>query len=243
MRCFFESVIFVFIFLFLNCSLPPYSQDKIIKKSKQILADSGDYYLEKWLVREKRVSLDTLVKICAPNIGQYDSVRNALFTCLSEITDTTILKLMGVKVISGNPIEKLTASAYIYKYYGVKMTLSQDVPLASSLLLFNSTANNLSKISNSQIYANVEQRSEIAKTFPQTENLYREFILNQELSPNVRIWFVRSLLEHDDREMVMTFLLGIEAELSKNDSVYEFIEETIYAIMNRGTKGAWIVSD
>jgi hypothetical protein len=243
MKNFFVLVAFVFIFLLINCSLPPYSQDKIMKKSKQMLVDSGEYYLEKWLIRDKRVSFDTLTKICAPNISQYDSIRNAIFTCLFEITDTVVLKLMGVKVISGNPIEKLTASAYIYKYYGIKMALGQDVPLASSLLLFHSMADNLSKSGNPKLYANIEQRSEIAKTFPKTENLYREFILNQKLLPNVRIWFVESLLENGDREMVTTFLLGIEAELNEDDAIYETVKETIYTLMNNGIKGDWMAID
>jgi hypothetical protein len=236
-------IVFVLAFLLINCSLPPYSQNRIMRKSKQMLSDSGDYYLGKWLVRDKRVSFDTLVKICTPNISQYDSIRNVIFVCLSEITDTTILELMGVKVVSGNPIEKLIASAYIYKYYGIKMALGQDAPLASLLLLFYSTADDLSKKSNSHIFTNVEFRSEIAKTFPQTENLYREFILNQEIAPNIRIWFVESLLENSDREIVATFLLGIEVEISEDDPILETVRETIYTTMNHGTKGDWIAVD
>jgi hypothetical protein len=243
MKFFLSFAVFILMLLHISCSYQYYSQDKIMKKSKQMLADSGDYYLGKWFVRDKKVSFDTLTKICAPNIGQYDVVRSAIFACLSEITDTTILKLMGVKVVSGNPIEKLTASAYIYKYYGIKMTLSDDVPLASLLILFHSTADNLSKSNKSQLDVGIEQRNEIAKTFPKTENLYKEFILNQGLPLNVRTWFVESLLENDDREMVTTFLFGVEAELSEDDAINEVVKETIYTLMSRGVKGGWLVVD
>jgi len=230
--------------LLANCSLPPYSQEKIMRKSRQMLADSGEYYLERRLVRDKRISLDSLAVICAPNIGEYDSVRGAIFACLFNVKDTSILKLMGIKAVSGNTVERLSASAYIYNYYGVKMLLGQDVPLASLLLLFHSTAENLSKNINSfQYYANIDRRREIALTFPETESLYKEFIFNSDLHLQVRTWFVESLQENKDREMVVTFLLGIEAELSEGDMIRQAVEETVYTVINRGTKGDWISGD
>jgi hypothetical protein len=123
------------------------------------------------------------------------------------------------------------------------MTFDQDVPLASLLLLFHSTADNLSKSNYSQFYTSIEKRNEIAKTFPKTQNLYREFILNENLSTNIRTWFVESLLCNNDREIVSTFLLGIEAELEEDSPIQEVVNQTIYTIINQGAKGDWIIID
>jgi len=222
-----------------NCSPSLYSQTKIMKKSKQILADSGDYYVGKWIMRDKRVSLDTLVKICSPNISQYDSVRNAIFNSIAEVNDTRILELMSVKLVSGNPLEILAASAYIYRYYGIEMKVGQDVPLASLLILFHSTADNLKK-RNSPYYKSIEQKANIAQTFPKSEDLYREFIVNKDLSFPARSWFVESLLENPDREIVATFLLDLEIELSEEDPILNSVKNVIYTLMNRGAQGDWI---
>lgn len=210
-----------------------------MKKSKQILADSSDYYVKKWIMRDERVSLDTLVKICSPNISQYDSVRNAIFNGVSEINDAKILELMSVKVVSGNPLEILAASAYIYRYYGIEMKVGQNIPLASMLVLFHSTAENLKK-RNSPYYKDVEQKARVAQTFPKSEDLYKEFIVNKELSFPARTWFVESLLENSDREIVATFLLDLEMELDEEDPVLTSVKTVIYTLMTRGAQGDWI---
>jgi hypothetical protein len=241
MKRFFKIALFglIAIGLVINCSLPPYSQTQIMKRSRRILAESDEYYLGRWFERSKRVSLDTLCKISAPNISQFDNVRNAIFNYIAEIKDTTVLRLMSIKVVSGNPIEKLTASAYIYRYYGIEMRGGQHLPLASLLVLFHSAANNLRSIS-SPFYRSVEQRAEIAKTFPKSEGLYHDFILNRELSFPARNWFVESLLEHSDREIVTIFLLNLESKLEDDDPIAEVLNKTIYTLMNRGTQGDWV---
>jgi hypothetical protein len=232
-------IIFSVIFLAGNCTLPAYSQTRIINICKQILADSGEHHLGTWIVKDKRVSIDTLVKICSPNISQFDTVRFAIFYALSEIKDTSILNLMSVKAVSGNSIEKLSASAYIYQYYGIKMKVGQDIPLASFLFLFNTTADKL-KNKNSTLYNNIEQKREIANTFPQSENLYYDFILNQNYKDYVRAWFVKSLLEAQDREIASAFLMDLMTELNEKDPIHNVVSESVYTLMNTGTGGGWI---
>ena len=252
---------FIFTLLFVSCMSTPYSQDRIMRKSKRMLADSGGYflaryypedsgkyhysryYLTRWFECDKRISLDTLTRICAANIGEYDSVRSAIFIGMSEIMDTKILKFMGDKLAFGNPLEKLTASTYIYNYYGIKMTFGDGVPLASSILLFYTIADSLSKSVSSPFYADIDKKREIAKTFPQTQGLYREFILNENSSFDTRVWFVESLMEHTDREMVSTFLLGIDADLGEEDQLRQVVGNTVYAVMSRGTQGGWLAVD
>ena len=221
-----------------NCGLPPYSQARIMNKSRQILNEDGDYYLTKWLLEDKRVSIDSLVRISSPNISQFDSVRMGIFNAIAEVRDTAVLKLMSVKVVSGNSIEKLTASTYIYNYYGIEMKMGQDVPLASLLVLFHTTADRL-KNRNSSLYGNIEQKREIVKTFPKSESLYREFITNQDLTHSVRHWFVRSLLETSEREVVAAFLTDLEAGLCKKDPINSVVNEGIYTLTNRGAGGNW----
>jgi len=232
--------------LVLGCSLPPLSQAEIIKKSKQILEDDGYLHLKKWLTDNKRVSLDTLAKICMPPINTGDSVRIAIFNYLSKISNKTVVNLMGVKIVSGKNGEKLAAAKYIYEYYEFEERGEQneyDTTFAALLFLFYSIAENLSKNPNSRLYNNVEQKAEIATTFPKSENLYREFILEKKFPANVRTWFIESLIEHGDREIVITFLLDIVSELEKNDPDYNVVYETLYTLMSRGTKGGWMAVD
>jgi hypothetical protein len=191
------------------------------------------------------VSLDTLVKICTPKINPGDSVRNTIFAYLLQISDTAVVELMGAKIILGNSAEKLAAAAYIYKYYEYEYEArdEKDTASAALLFLFHSIADNLAKKPDSRLYNNIEQKAEIATTFPKTENLYREFILNQKFPANVRTWFVESLMEHDEREIVITFLLDIDSELDVNDPNYDVVRQTLYTLMSRGTKGGWIAVD
>jgi hypothetical protein len=149
---------------------------------------------------------------------------------------------MSVKIVLGNPIEKLTASAYIYRYYGIEMKIGQNIPLASLLVLFHMTADNL-KNGNSVYYKSIEKKSEIAKTFPKSESLYYDFILDKNISFPVRVWFVESLLENPDREIVATFLLDLEAEAEQNDPIRSVLRKAIYTLMSRGTQGDWISAD
>jgi len=223
-----------------NSVLVPYSQARIIKKSKQMLTDKGnDYNLHKWFVSDKRVCIDTLIIISSPNISQYDSVRTAIFNALTEIKDTTILKLMNMKVVSGNPIEKLTASAYIYQYYGIEMKTGKDIPLASMLVLFHTAADKL-KNKNSSLYKNNERKVELAKTFPESEILYREFIMDTNLDFLTRSWFVESLLEVDEREIAAAFLMDLQTELTEKDPVLRMVNETSFTLMNRVAGGSWV---
>ena len=237
--CKISIVVFILVICAVNCTLPPYSQSRIMKRSRQMLADSGDYYLGKWLVRDRRVSIDSLVRICSPNISQFDSVRGAIFNTIAEINDTAVLQLMSIKVVSGNPIEKLIASAYIYRYYGIEMKVGQDIPLASLLVLFHTTADKL-KNTNSPLYRCIEHKREFVKTFPKSESLYREFILNSDLTHSVRVWFVESLLETADREMVTAFLMDLETELNERDPISNVTTDAIYTLMIRGAGGNWL---
>ena len=238
MKKFWFLVVLVF-----GCSLSPLSQAEIIKKSKRTLEDDGYLHLRKWLTDDKRVSIDTLAKICLPQINTGDSVRNAIFTYLSRISNKTVIELMGAKIVSGGSGEKLIAAAYIYEYYKFEKRDECDTTFAALLFLFHSIADNLSKNPNSRLYNSIEQKAEIATTFPKTENLYREFILNQKFPTNVRTWFIESLMEHGDREIVITFLLDIDSELDKNDPDYGVVQETLYTLMSRGTKGGWMAVD
>lgn len=223
-----------------NSELVPYSQTQIIKKSKQMLTENGnDYNLHKWFENDKRVCIDTLIIISSPNISQYDSVRTAIFNALTEIKDTNVLKLMSVKVVSGNPIEKLTASAYIYQYYGIEIKTGKDIPLASMLVLFHTVADKLQE-KNSSIYKNNEHKIEIAQTFPESETLYKEFIMNNNLDFFVRAWFVESLLEADEREIAIAFLMDLQTELNEKDPVLRVINETSFALMNDVAGGSWV---
>lgn len=227
------------IFFTLNCSLPPYSQTKLMIKCKEIINDSGnDHNLSKWFVSDKRVSIDSLVKISSPNISQYDNIRMTIFNALTEIKDTSVLQLMSVKVASGNPIEKLIASAYIYQYYGIEVKSGQNIPLASMLVLFNTTADKL-KNRNSTLYKNNEHKIEVAKTFPESESLYSEFIKKADLEYPARLWFIESLLKTEDSEIAAAFLMDLKIELNEKDAVFNAVEETIDKLLNQSISGDW----
>jgi len=238
MKKFWFLVVLVF-----GCSFSPFSQTEIMKKSKQILEDDGDLHLKKWFIDNKRVSLDTLVKICQPQINAGDSVRNVIFAYLSNIFNPSVIELMGEKIVSGNGAEKFAAAFYIYRYYEFETYDENDTAFAALFFLFHSVAENLSKKPNLRLYNDIEQKAEIAATFPKSENLYREFILNQKFPANVRTWFVESLMEHNEREIVITFLLDIDSELDENDPNYDIVRKTIYTLMDRGTKGGWMSVD
>jgi len=233
----------ILVVLVFGCSFSPLSQAEIMKKSKQILEDEGHLHLKKWFIDNKRVSLDTLAKICLSQISASDSVRNAIFVYLSNIHNPAVVELMGVKIVSGDSDQKLTAASYIYRYYEFEAHDECDTAFAARLFLFHSIAENLSKSPNSRLYNDIERKAEIAATFPKTENLYREFILNQKFPTSVRTWFIESLLEHGEREIAITFLLDIDAELDKTDPNYGVVHETLYTLMSRGTKGGWMAVD
>lgn len=203
----------------------PYSQARIMSKSEQILSDGSQSDLLKWLSHDKRVSIDTLIAISSGNISPFDTVRSAIFNGISEIKDPNILQLMGIKISNGNPVEKIIASTYVYLYYGVEMRLEKHMPLASDLILFHSTANAL-RDGILPFDASAQRMSELAATFPGSKRLYREFILNRELSCSVRKWFVESMPKNPECEDTNAFLQDLHLNLSEDDPLFNALNET-----------------
>jgi hypothetical protein len=95
----------------------------------------------------------------------------------------------------------------------------------------------------SSLHKDVEQKGEVAKTFPRSENLYRDFILNPNIDFSARVWFVESLLESKDREIIATFLLDLKTELNEEDPMYNVVNDAVYTLMSGEIGGDWLAVD